>query len=82
MEQKANGNLCLLFFDPGVAPGEMRKVLSQNTVATMVRRMRKYTGGLKHRQYQVVIVEGVLTAEEKQVIQTYSFVRLFRQHDC
>lgn len=66
VEQKANGNLCLLFFDPGVAPGEMRKVLSQNTVATMVRRMRKYTGGLKHRQYQVVIVEGVLTAEEKR----------------
>ncbi|XP_005158410.1 zinc finger-containing ubiquitin peptidase 1 isoform X2 [Danio rerio] len=66
MEEKANGKLCLLFFDPGVTPAEMKKVLSQDTVTSMVQRMRKYTSGLKHKQYQVVIVEGVLTAEEKQ----------------
>lgn len=66
VEEKANGKLCLLFFDPGVTPAEMKKVLSQDTVTSMVQRMRKYTSGLKHKQYQVVIVEGVLTAEEKQ----------------
>ncbi|XP_043116446.1 zinc finger-containing ubiquitin peptidase 1 isoform X2 [Puntigrus tetrazona] len=66
MEQKVNGNLCLLLFDPGCAPGEMRKVLSQETAATTVRRMRKFINGLKHRQYQVVAVEGLLTPEEKQ----------------
>ncbi|KAF4103036.1 zinc finger-containing ubiquitin peptidase 1 isoform X2 [Onychostoma macrolepis] len=66
VEQKVNGNLCLLLFDPGCAPGEMRKVLSQDTAVTMVRRMRKFPGSLKHRQYQVVAVEGLLTPEEKQ----------------
>uniref|UniRef100_A0A673LWA9 Zinc finger-containing ubiquitin peptidase 1 n=1 Tax=Sinocyclocheilus rhinocerous TaxID=307959 RepID=A0A673LWA9_9TELE len=66
VEQKVNGNLCLLLFDPGCAPREMRRVLSQDTAATMVRRMRKFSGGLKHRQYQVVAVEGLLTPEEKR----------------
>ncbi|XP_067304506.1 zinc finger-containing ubiquitin peptidase 1 [Pseudorasbora parva] len=66
VEQKGNGNLSLLLFDPGFAPGEMRRLLSQDTVATMVRRMRKLPGGLKHRQYQVVAAEGVLTPEEKR----------------
>uniref|UniRef100_A0A8C2DHH1 Zinc finger-containing ubiquitin peptidase 1 n=1 Tax=Cyprinus carpio TaxID=7962 RepID=A0A8C2DHH1_CYPCA len=65
VEQKVNGNLCLLLFDPGYAPREMRKVLSQDT-ATMVQRVRKFPGSLKHRQYQVVAVEGLLTPEEKQ----------------
>lgn len=63
-----NGNLSLLLFDPAFAPGEMRRVLSQDTAASMVRRMRKFPSGLKHKQYQVVAVEGVLTPEEKQVI--------------
>ncbi|KTF89673.1 hypothetical protein cypCar_00007227 [Cyprinus carpio] len=66
VEQKVNGNLCLLLFDPGCAPREMRRVLSQDTAATMVRRMRKFSGGLKHRQYQAVAVEGLLTPEEKR----------------
>ncbi|KAG1948055.1 zinc finger-containing ubiquitin peptidase [Pimephales promelas] len=67
VEQKVNGNLALLLFDPEFAPGEIRRALSKNTVATMVRRMRKLPSGLKHRQYQVVAVEGVLTTEEKQI---------------
>ncbi|KAI7806567.1 zinc finger-containing ubiquitin peptidase 1 [Triplophysa rosa] len=66
VEQKANGTLCLLLFDPSFAPGEMRRVLSQDTAATMVRCMRKFPGALKHRQYEVVAVEGELTPEEKQ----------------
>ncbi|XP_026139656.1 ubiquitin carboxyl-terminal hydrolase ZUFSP-like [Carassius auratus] len=66
VEQKVNGNLCLLLFDPGCAPREMRKVLSQDTAATMVRRMHKFPGSLKNRQYQVVAVEGLLTPEEKR----------------
>lgn len=78
MEQKANGTLCLLLFDPSSAPGEMRRALSQDTAAAMIRRMRKFPGALKHRQYQVVAVEGVLTHEEKQVMWTYLFkIRLY-----
>lgn len=66
VEQKANGTLCLLLFDPSFAPGEMRRVLSQDTAAAMVRRMRKFPSDLKHIQYQVVAVERVLTPEEKR----------------
>ncbi|XP_045082099.1 zinc finger-containing ubiquitin peptidase 1-like isoform X2 [Coregonus clupeaformis] len=68
VEQKKNGSLCLLLLDPGCSPGDVRKLLSQDgsTVTTAVRRMRKFPGNLKHRQYQVVAVEGVLSPEEKR----------------
>ncbi|XP_023844576.1 zinc finger-containing ubiquitin peptidase 1 isoform X1 [Salvelinus sp. IW2-2015] len=68
VEQKKNGSLCLLLLDPGCTPGDVRKLLSQDgsTVSTAVRRMRKFPGNLKHRQYQVVAVDGVLSPEEKQ----------------
>ncbi|XP_024272358.1 zinc finger-containing ubiquitin peptidase 1 isoform X2 [Oncorhynchus tshawytscha] len=68
VEQKKNGSLCLLLLDPGCTPGDVRKLLSQDgsTVSTAVRRMRKFSGNLKHRQYQVVVVDGVLSPEEKQ----------------
>nr|XP_046158612.1 zinc finger-containing ubiquitin peptidase 1 isoform X1 [Oncorhynchus gorbuscha] len=68
VEQKKNGSLCLLLLDPGCSPGDVRKLLSQDgsTVSTAVRRMRKFSGNLKHRQYQVVVVDGVLSPEEKQ----------------
>ena len=69
VEQKKNGSLCLLLLDPGCSPGDVRKLLSQDgsTVSTAVRRMRKFSGNLKHRQYQVVVVDGMLSPEEKQV---------------
>ncbi|CDQ77099.1 unnamed protein product [Oncorhynchus mykiss] len=68
VEQKKNGSLCLLLLDPGCTPGDVRKLLSQegSTVSTAVCRMRKFPGNLKHRQYQVVAVEGVLSPVEKQ----------------
>ncbi|XP_052000422.1 zinc finger-containing ubiquitin peptidase 1 [Xyrauchen texanus] len=67
VEQKVNGNLCLLLFDPGLSPVEIRRALSQDTAASMVRRMRKFPSALKRRQFQVVAVKGVLTPEEKQI---------------
>ncbi|XP_010883467.2 zinc finger-containing ubiquitin peptidase 1 isoform X1 [Esox lucius] len=68
VEQKKNGSLCLLLLDPGCSPGEVRKLLSQDRVivTTAVRRMRKFPGNLKHRQYQLVALEGMLSPEEKQ----------------
>ncbi|KAJ8005385.1 hypothetical protein DPEC_G00146070 [Dallia pectoralis] len=68
VEQKKNGSLCLLLLDPSCSPGEMRKLLSQDgaTVSTAVRRMRKFPGSLKHRQYQLVATEGMLSPKEKQ----------------
>ncbi|KAL2084842.1 hypothetical protein ACEWY4_020360 [Coilia grayii] len=68
VEQKRNGSLCLLLFDPGCPPSEMAPLLERDVaaVAAAVRRMRKFQKHLKHQQYQVLVVEGLLTPEQKQ----------------
>ncbi|XP_037310146.2 zinc finger-containing ubiquitin peptidase 1 [Pungitius pungitius] len=67
LEQKRNGSLCLLLLDPSSSASDTRKLLSADTVAPAVRRVRRFPGSLKHRQYQVVAVQGVMSAEEKQI---------------
>ncbi|MBN3305743.1 ZUFSP hydrolase, partial [Amia calva] len=67
IEEKKNRNLCLLIFDPGCPPHDMQKLLGQNLNGGSLRHLRRFTSGLKHKQYQVVAVEGVLSQEEKQV---------------
>ncbi|XP_034170762.2 zinc finger-containing ubiquitin peptidase 1 isoform X1 [Pangasianodon hypophthalmus] len=67
VEERRNGNICVLLFDPGCSPAEMRKLLSPNTSSAHFNRLRKFPAHLKHQQYQVVVVEGVLSEEEKQV---------------
>ncbi|XP_028281798.1 zinc finger-containing ubiquitin peptidase 1 isoform X2 [Parambassis ranga] len=67
LEQKKNGSLCLLLLDPGCSASEARKLLSRDTVSTAVHHMRKFPRGLKHKQYQVVAAQEVLSAEEKQI---------------
>ncbi|XP_066508187.1 zinc finger-containing ubiquitin peptidase 1-like isoform X1 [Hoplias malabaricus] len=66
VEERRNGSVCLLLLDPGCPSGGMKKLLNSNTAPASVGRMRKFPGHLKHSQYQLVIVEGVLTPEEKQ----------------
>ncbi|XP_070767459.1 zinc finger-containing ubiquitin peptidase 1 isoform X2 [Enoplosus armatus] len=67
LEQKKNGSLCLLLLDPGSSASDARKLLSRDTVSTAVRHVRKFPGSLKHKQYQVLAAQGVLSAEEKQI---------------
>ncbi|XP_071368999.1 zinc finger-containing ubiquitin peptidase 1 [Centroberyx affinis] len=67
VEQKKNGSLCLLILDPGCSPADARKLLSGDGVTAAARRIRKFPGNLKHKQYQVVAVEGILSPEEKQI---------------
>lgn len=67
LEQRKNGSLCLLVLDPGSTVSDMRKLMSRDSVATAIRHIRKFPSSLKHKQYQVVAVQGVLSAEEKQV---------------
>ncbi|XP_051263261.1 zinc finger-containing ubiquitin peptidase 1 [Dicentrarchus labrax] len=67
LEQKKNGKLCLLLLDPGSSVSDTQKLLSRDTVSTAVHHVRKFYGSLKHKQYQVVAVQGVLSAEEKQI---------------
>lgn len=45
----------------------MQKLLKQDIEAGSLRQLRKSVGNLKHKQYQIVAVEGVLSPEEKVV---------------
>ncbi|XP_005073338.1 zinc finger-containing ubiquitin peptidase 1 isoform X1 [Mesocricetus auratus] len=65
IEEKKNRTLCLLIFDPGCPSREMQKLLRQDVEAGSLRQLRKSVGNLKHKQYQIVAVEGVLSPEEK-----------------
>ncbi|XP_045901587.1 zinc finger-containing ubiquitin peptidase 1 isoform X1 [Micropterus dolomieu] len=67
LEQKKNGSLCLLLLDPGSSVFDTRTLSSKGTVSTAIRHIRKFPGSLKHKQYQLVAVQGVLSAEEKQI---------------
>ncbi|TSN21181.1 Zinc finger with UFM1-specific peptidase domain protein [Bagarius yarrelli] len=66
VEERRNGSICLVLFDPGCPPAEMRKLLSPNSSSGNFNRLRKFPAHLKHQQYQVVVVGGVLSEEEKQ----------------
>ncbi|XP_035178826.1 zinc finger-containing ubiquitin peptidase 1 [Oxyura jamaicensis] len=65
IEEKKNKTLCLLLFDPGCPSQEMQKLLKQSTDGTGLRLLRRFVGGLKEKQYQIVAVDGILTLEEK-----------------
>ncbi|XP_042345688.1 zinc finger-containing ubiquitin peptidase 1 [Plectropomus leopardus] len=67
LEQRKNGSLCLLLLDPGTSASHTRKLLSGNIVSASVRHIRKFPGSLRHKQYQVVAVQGVLSAQDKQM---------------
>ncbi|KAF3691419.1 Zinc finger with UFM1-specific peptidase domain protein [Channa argus] len=66
LEQKKNGRLCLLVLDPGSSVSDTRKLLSKD-ISTAIRNVRKFHYNLKHKQYQVVAVQGVLSAEDKEI---------------
>ncbi|ETE63552.1 Zinc finger with UFM1-specific peptidase domain protein [Ophiophagus hannah] len=64
IEERKNKSLCLLIFDPGCPSEEMQKLL-KGIDGNNLKLFRRLPGGLKHKQYQIVSVEGVLTEEEK-----------------
>ncbi|KAG7268700.1 hypothetical protein CRUP_021383 [Coryphaenoides rupestris] len=67
VEERSNGSLCLLVLDPAGGLANARKLLSADTAAAAVRRVRRFPSNMTHRQYQVVSVDqAVLTPEEKQ----------------
>ena len=67
IEERKNRTLCLLVFDPGCPSREMQKLLKPDMEVSSLKQLRKFVGNLKHKQYQVVAVEGVLSSEEKIV---------------
>ncbi|KAG8582534.1 hypothetical protein GDO81_008095 [Engystomops pustulosus] len=67
IEERKNHSYCLLLFDPGCPSEPMQRLTRKNLDAADLKPLRKYTGGLKHKQYQIVAVEGILSPEEKAV---------------
>lgn len=82
VEERRNGSICVLMFDPGCSPAEIRKLLNPNTSPSHFNRLRKLPTHLKKQQYQVVVVEGVLSEEEKQVITPICSVQNCSVHMC
>ncbi|XP_015275256.1 PREDICTED: zinc finger with UFM1-specific peptidase domain protein-like [Gekko japonicus] len=64
IEERKNKTFALLIFDPGCPSQEMQK-LSKDVDGNTLRLVRRFAGGLRHKQYQVVAIDGVLSAEEK-----------------
>uniref|UniRef100_A0A3P9JVM8 Zinc finger-containing ubiquitin peptidase 1 n=1 Tax=Oryzias latipes TaxID=8090 RepID=A0A3P9JVM8_ORYLA len=61
VEQRKSGALALLVLDPG-----SKLSLSTDAVSVAIRHIRKFPSSLKHKQYQLLAVQGVLSAEDKQ----------------
>nr|XP_020657849.1 zinc finger with UFM1-specific peptidase domain protein isoform X1 [Pogona vitticeps] len=66
IEERKNKNLCLLVFDPGCSSQEMQKMF-KGIDGNSLRLLRRFLGNLKHKQYQIVAIDGVLSEEEKVV---------------
>ncbi|XP_055020239.1 zinc finger-containing ubiquitin peptidase 1 isoform X2 [Boleophthalmus pectinirostris] len=67
LEQKRSGALCLLILDPGCSSSDLRRIFRPDSVNAALRQMRRFPSGLKHKQYQLVAAEGVLSEQDKQV---------------
>lgn len=67
LEQRKNGSLCLLLLDPGCSSFDIRKLLIKDKCVTAIQFVRKFPRSLKHKQYQLVAVQGVLSPEEKRM---------------
>uniref|UniRef100_A0A8C4R3Z3 Zinc finger containing ubiquitin peptidase 1 n=1 Tax=Eptatretus burgeri TaxID=7764 RepID=A0A8C4R3Z3_EPTBU len=69
VEEWRNGGLCLLVFDPSQNCRTLQRVLDLN-----VQPLRRFAGSLKHKQYQILAVEGVMTREETEACRIASHV--------
>ncbi|XP_041043100.1 zinc finger-containing ubiquitin peptidase 1 isoform X5 [Carcharodon carcharias] len=63
IEERNNGKLCLLIFDPG--NHEMQKLLGRDMTGVNLKMIRRFIGSMKHKQYQIVAINGFLSMEEK-----------------
>lgn len=67
LEQRRNGRLCLLVLDPASSVSEAQRLLSRSCASSAIRSIRRFPGSLKKEQYQLVEVQGLLSAQERQV---------------
>ncbi|XP_030054401.1 zinc finger-containing ubiquitin peptidase 1 [Microcaecilia unicolor] len=74
IEERKDRSFCLLIFDPGCPAKDMQKLLRPQIDGSDLKLLRRFVGNLKHKQYQLVTVEGILSLEEKAVCQQASRV--------
>lgn len=67
VEQRRGGGLCLLLLDPASSRSHAQRLRSRSGASAAVRSIRKFPRSLKHQQYQLVVPQGVLSAQERQV---------------
>uniref|UniRef100_H3D289 C2H2-type domain-containing protein n=1 Tax=Tetraodon nigroviridis TaxID=99883 RepID=H3D289_TETNG len=65
--QGRGGGLCLLLLDPASSRSHAQRLRSRSGASAAVRSIRKFPRSLKHQQYQLVVPQGVLSAQERQI---------------
>ncbi|XP_069742887.1 zinc finger-containing ubiquitin peptidase 1 [Narcine bancroftii] len=71
-EERNNGTLCLLIFDP--SNQEMWKLRCSDVTGLNLKTIRRFIGSMRHKQYQIVAINGVLSVEEKNARKHASLV--------
>ncbi|XP_035686205.1 zinc finger-containing ubiquitin peptidase 1-like isoform X2 [Branchiostoma floridae] len=75
-EEHADGSGRLLIFDPGHNPKQIEPLAHGKITGTQLRVLRRTMSGLKHRQYQIVAIRGVLSNREVEGAKVIQSVRI------
>jgi|SRR6218665_1369183 len=67
IEEHHDGSLKLLTFDPGVPHTTMKKYLQMDSIMPLLKCLRRSVTDLKHKQYQIVTVQGIMDKSEMEV---------------
>ncbi|PIK39973.1 putative zinc finger with UFM1-specific peptidase domain protein [Apostichopus japonicus] len=60
-----DGAIRLLLFDPSAKPNDMATLRAGNVTGAALKPLRKTLGQLKHKQYQLVAVTGLITSDRE-----------------
>ncbi|XP_078697915.1 zinc finger-containing ubiquitin peptidase 1-like [Branchiostoma floridae x Branchiostoma belcheri] len=75
-EEHADGSGRLLIFDPGHNPKQIEPLAHGKITGTQLRVLRRTVSGLKHNQYQIVAIRGILSNREVQGAKVIQSVRI------
>ncbi|XP_066289693.1 zinc finger-containing ubiquitin peptidase 1-like isoform X2 [Branchiostoma lanceolatum] len=75
-EEHADGSGRLLIFDPGHNPKQIEPLAHGKITGTQLRVLRRTVSGLKHRQYQIVAIRGILSNREVEGAKVIQSVRI------
>ena len=84
MEEIKETSCRLLVLDPSHSTDHMNQLLQNASSATALKRIRKTLAAMKHTQYQIVCIDGILDDREYEVrslftVQTTTITVLLQQ---